>query len=349
MLTGKMKTIVPALLVIIFQASNVKAEENCFVIPEQANVYLDRITNTIDTNLSKKPNAMDVVHIEHSLPGQQNVTKAFDAYNQFKMMRNSALLWSKSHDEKYFLFSEKYLMAWIEKYKPSLNPIDETPFDALIDTYTIIKPKLNQKEKELVNSYFEKWATDYINYIMLKEGSIKGLTPDNWQSHRIKIITMLASATDNKKLFSKVTNIFQEQILKNIKPSGEVYDFAERDALSYAVFDLLPLAQAALVAKNNGYDWFLYTSPSGSSLKKGIDWLLPYMYGVKSHNEFNNTKSEFDKVRRSIGMKDFKGAFNPVRAASLFWVASALDQVYLPIAKKLKVTPEPLAVVCKTQ
>lgn len=79
---------------------------------------------------------------------------------------------------------------------------------------------------------------------------------------------MLAGASDNKELFSKATTIFQEQIFKNIKNSGEVYDFSERDALSYAVFDLLPLAQAALVAKNNGYDWFEYVSPSGSSLKK---------------------------------------------------------------------------------
>ncbi|HEC2568567.1 alginate lyase family protein [Raoultella ornithinolytica] len=342
-----MKMVAPALLAIIFQASSVMAEQKCFVIPEQANTYLDSISHTLNASLNKKPNAMDIVHIEHSLPGQPNVIKAFDAYNQFKMMRNSALMWSKNNDDKYLFFSKSYLLAWVLKYKPSLNPIDETPFDALIDTYTIIKPKLNEREKKLVESYFEKWASDYINYIIRKKNSVKGLTPDNWQSHRIKIITMLAGASDNKELFSKATTIFQEQIFKNIKNSGEVYDFSERDALSYAVFDLLPLAQAALVAKNNGYDWFEYVSPSGSSLKKGIDWLLPYMYGAKSHNEFNNTKSEFDKVRRSIGMKDFKGTFNPVRAASLFWMASALDQNYLVIAKKLKETPEPLAVLCK--
>ncbi|HCC5920257.1 TPA: hypothetical protein M5865_005374 [Klebsiella pneumoniae] len=46
-------------------------------------------------------------------------------------------------------------------------------------------------------------------------------------------------------------------------------------------------------------------------------------------------------------MKDFKGVFNPVRAAPLFWVASALDENYLPLAKKLKAMPEPLAVSCK--
>ncbi len=345
MLFKNINMVAPALLALIFHVNSASAEQKCFVIPEQANAYLDNISQVINTN--KQPNAMARVHIEHSLPGQPNVIKAFDAYNQFKMMRNAALLWSESNDEKYFLFSKSYLLAWLSNYRPSLNPIDETPFDALIDTYTIIKPKLNEKENELITSFFKEWANDYINYIIRKENSIKGLTPDNWQSHRIKIITMLASATNDKDLFSKATEIFQKQILKNIKPSGEVYDFSERDAISYAVFDLLPLSQAALVAKNNGYDWFGYVSSSGSSLKKGIDWLVPYMEGLKSHNEFNNTKSEFDKVRRSIGMKDFKGVFNPVRAAPLFWVASALDENYLPLAKKLKAMPEPLAVSCK--
>ena len=150
----KMKIVAPALLAIIFQTSSVMAEQKCFVIPVQANAYLDSISHTLNANLNKKPNAMDIVHIEHSLPGQPNVIKAFDAYNQFKMMRNSALLWSKSNDDKYLLFSKSYLLAWVLKYKPSLNPIDETPFDALIDTYTIIKPKLSEKEKKLVGSYF---------------------------------------------------------------------------------------------------------------------------------------------------------------------------------------------------
>ncbi|MBZ7170047.1 alginate lyase family protein [Klebsiella variicola] len=346
MIFKSMKMVAPVLLALTCHINSTSAAQKCFVIPEQARTYLGNISQVI--NINNKPNAMAIVHIEHSLPGQPNVIKAFDAYNQFKMMRNAALLWSESNDEKYLLFSKKYLLAWLEKYKPSLNPIDETPFDALIDTYTIIKPKLNENENKMVTSFFKEWANDYINYIIRKRNSVKGLTPDNWQSHRIKIITMLASATNDKDLFSKATEIFQEQILKNIKPSGEVYDFSERDAISYAVFDLLPLSQAAIVAKNNGYDWFGYVSPSGSSLKKGIDWLVPYMNGLKTHNEFNNTKSEFDKVRRSIGMKDFKGAFNPVRAASLFWVASALDENYLPLAKKLKAMPEPLAVSCKT-
>ncbi|MCS5772104.1 alginate lyase family protein [Klebsiella variicola subsp. variicola] len=261
-----MKMVAPVLLALTCHINSTSAAQKCFVIPEQARTYLGNISQVI--NINNKPNAMAIVHIEHSLPGQPNVSKAFDAYNQFKMMRNAALLWSESNDEKYLLFSKKYLLAWLEKYKPSLNPIDETPFDALIDTYTIIKPKLNENENKMVTSFFKEWANDYINYIIRKRNSVKGLTPDNWQSHRIKIITMLASATNDKDLFSKATEIFQEQILKNIKPSGEVYDFSERDAISYAVFDLLPLSQAAIVAKNNGYDWFGYVSPSGSSLKK---------------------------------------------------------------------------------
>ncbi|MGR4508287.1 hypothetical protein [Escherichia coli] len=74
-------------------------------------------------------------------------------------------------------FLKKYLLAWLEKYKPSLNPIDETPFDALIDTYTIIKPKLNENENKMVTSFFFKeWANDYINYIIRKGNSVKGLT-----------------------------------------------------------------------------------------------------------------------------------------------------------------------------
>ncbi|WP_434662547.1 alginate lyase family protein [Klebsiella sp. MISC125] len=318
----------------------------CSVIPEKSNAKILNEIYKIDSSLNVAPVPMDVVHIEHSLPGQPNVIKAYQAYDQFKIMRDSALLWQKTKDNKYLFFSKKYLLAWIDAYRPSLNPIDETPFDSLIVTYQIIKSELDAGEKLKIDNFFNEWAHKYIKYIYAKRESEKGLVPNNWQSHRIKIITMLSTATGNKQLFLEAREIFKLQVLENIKSNGEVYDFTERDALSYAVFDLLPLTQAALVARSWGDNWYDFKSPSGSSLRKGVDWLVPYMDGDKTHEEFVNTKSEFDRVRRSIGMKDFKGNFKPQRAAPLFWVAASIDDKYSYIAEKLNPDPVPAIVIC---
>ncbi|UNA37238.1 alginate lyase family protein [Klebsiella variicola subsp. variicola] len=90
----------------------------------------------------------------------------------------------------------------------------------------------------------------------------------NWQSHRIKLITLIAVATDNDHLFKESRRLFQKQIEENMNSEGEVVDFKQRDAIHYVVYDLQPLLQAALAALSRGEDWYHWTAPNNASLEK---------------------------------------------------------------------------------
>ena len=83
-----------------------------------------------------------------------------------------------------------------------------------------------------------------------------------------------------------LTRHFLRHLSVNIAPDGEVVDFAKRDALHYVTYDLEPLTVAALAAKAHGQDWMHEQSVTHSSVAAGVDWLVPYARGEKTHEEF---------------------------------------------------------------
>ena len=120
---------------------------------------------------------------------------------------------------------------------------------------------------------------------------------------------------------------------------GEVVDFKQRDAIHYVVYDLQPLLQAALAAMSRGEDWYHWIAPNNASLEKGVNWLTPYVTGEKTHNEFINSKIKLDAIRKQRGLKNFNGIFRPEEAKSVYWLASAFNASYEPLALKLLAKP----------
>lgn len=270
------------------------------------------------------------------LPNEGIHNESAKAKRDLKIMRDAALIWLTTQNSDALNFARRYLMAWFNVYQPSYRPIDETPFDALIDTYTIIKDQLPPAENQAIRHWLEQWAQGYIDEI--KHAPRKNTSVNNWQSHRVKLITLMAVATDNDALFQQARVLFKQQIKDNIFPDGEVLDFKQRDALHYVVYDLQPLVQAALAARTRGEDWYHWQTPQGASVDKAVLWLKPYLQG-KSHQEFVHTTAKFDKARAEAGVKGFSGQFAPQKAGELIWFSSVFDPQLTPLAKTLMAKP----------
>lgn len=283
------------------------------------------------------PSAMQHVHTEGLLPGQGIHDQSIQAEKDLKLMQVSAVAWKNGMGEEWLGTAKKYLFAWVGTYQPNFNPIDETAFDQMIQTYSIVKPKLSEEERRNINKYFYDWASEYIS--QMNNAPNKSTWTNNWQSHRVKLITLMAVATRNDHLFAESRRLFQEQINVNIDSDGETLDFKQRDAIHYVVYDLQPLVQAALAAQKMGEDWYHWTAPDGASLAKAVSWLTPYVNGEQTHNEFVNSRVKFDAVRKQDGIKGFNGLFRPEMAKELYWGASAFESTLMPLAQKLSPTP----------
>lgn len=322
----------------------------CSVSPADGKAYLPSLIRELQPKLDSQPAPMDHVHTEGTLPHHGIRDQSIIAERDWPVMRDAAYAWRAGAGDAYLALATRYFEAWVNTYKPDLNPIDETNLDTLIQTYAVIAPTLKPEDRAAAEAYIRAWAKGYISSI--DSHRVVSVSPqattwnNNWESHRVKLVTMMAVALNDDDLFQAARRLFRTQIEVNMHGDGEVIDFEERDAMHYVIYDLEPLAQAALAARARGEDWFHYQAPNGASLAKGFAWLKPYANGDKPHEEFVHSKVLFDAQRAAAGEKGYSGPFDPSAAGNVMWLGAAFDPAYLPVARKLRPQPPAWLAMC---
>lgn len=289
-----------------------------------------------DTGLMRSPGPLPVVHTEGTLPGQGIRDQSLVARRDLPAMLDFALAYRLTGERKYLDAADRFLLAWAETYIVSLNPIDETNFDALILAYDLTEPDLPAETREAVDGFLRALATGYLDAM---DGAPKHFYT-NWQSHRIKIAALAAFQLGDARLIERTFEDYQKHVAANILPEGTVFDFYERDAIHYVLYNVDPMMMAGLAAKAHGLDWFDWKNASGTGVSSVIDWLQPYVEGAKTHQEFVHSRIEFDAQRLAAGQTEYAGPWRPERAVNTLTLASLLDDRYSAALNALLATTD---------
>ena len=306
--------------------------------PAAANPAANALLAAAQRHLVDQPAPLPHVHTEGTLPNHGIREQSIAAEKDWPLMRQAALAWRISGDPRYLKQVDDYLAAWADVYQPDFNPIDETNLDMLITAYALTADHLRLETRAASRRLISNLGNGYIAHIQQFHGQKKGTQTNNWQSHRVKLVTLAAAALNDQAMLEQAHQLFKQQVADNILPDGSVTDFQDRDALHYVVYDLEPLVQAALAAKAYGGDW-LNLKANGASLGAALDWLVPYANGQRSHQEFVHTHVQFDKDRAKVGEAGYSGTWDAKSSATLFWLAAQLDKRYLPVATQLAAHP----------
>ena len=141
----------------------------------------------------------------------------------------------------------------------------------------------------------------------------------------------------DKEAIDKTVALYIDQIDHNLHADGSSYDFYERDALHYHMYDIEPLLTLAIAARNSGVDLYGYQSREGASLAKAVAFLLPFAQGTKTHAEFVNSKVGFDKKRADAGQKEYEAgaSFEPRSASNVLSLTQQFQPNLLETIQKL--------------
>jgi len=323
-------------------ASAAAGQTWCTVPIEQARAVLASKSFDLPP-IDASPHALANVHTG-GIAHRGNWDEVHAAAHDRTLMLRAALAWRAGAGVGQHDVARRLLIAWTDTYRPTLDPIDETRFDDLIETFAILKGKLSAAERTRSAAWLDNWGWAYVDSIKRLAQPDHSIWINNWQSHRIKLITMIAAATADGRLFDEARRLFRLQIAANMRADGETLDFAVRDALHYVVYDLEPLLRAALIARDfAGEDWYHWETADHASLARAVAWLTPYASGERGHEEFVHSQVDFDAERAAAGMKGYKGQFDVHDAASLYWLASRFDASLGPLANSLGLEPEYLA------
>ncbi|CAN7149476.1 alginate lyase family protein [Trinickia sp. LjRoot230] len=304
------------------------------------------LIKSVGGQLAAQPKPLARLHTEGTLAHEGIYDASVEAEQDLGLMRDAALAWRATGDDRYLKLVDRFLLAWSTTYQPSFDPIDETHFDAMILAYDLTASALPVKTRNVAAAFIAKLGNGYVARIDNEPRPLKGTYRNNWQSHRVKLIAMAAFTLDDRKLIDAAQRLFVEQIGNNIGPDGATVDFTERDALHYVTYDLEPLVAAALAARRHNRNWLTARADNGATLALALDWLAPYALGQKTHDEFVHSSVAFDAKRREAGVAGYAGQWEPKRASQLFHLAARLSGRYAPIALHLSPTPPAWLAVC---
>jgi hypothetical protein len=304
------------------------------------------LVSNVEAHLNDPAHAVSKLHTEGTLPHEGIYDQSVEAEKDLDLLRDAALAWRATSDDRYLKLVDRLLYAWVTTYEPSFNPIDETHFEGLILAYDMTASALPVKTRNASMAFLTKLGNGYIAQIDAQPRPLTGTFRNNWQSHRIKLIAMAAFTLDNRKMINAAQRLFVEHIGDNIEPDGSTIDFKERDALHYVTYDLQPLVTAALAARRHNRNWLPEKATNGAMLAAALNWLTPYALGTKTHEEFVHSDVPFDAKRREAGLPGYSGQWDPKNATELFHLAARLDGRYTPIALHLAPTPPAWLAVC---
>jgi hypothetical protein len=289
-----------------------------------------------EAGLARSPGPLAVVHTEGTLPGQGIRDVSLVARRDLPTMLDLALAYRLTGDRKYLDAADRFLLAWADTYVVSLNPIDETNFDAMILAYDLTEPDLPAATREAVDGFLRNLATGYLDEM---DGAPRHFYT-NWQSHRIKIAALASFQLGDPRLIERTFEDYRKHVASNVLADGTVFDFHERDAIHYVLYNVDPMMVAALAAQAHGLDWFDWKNASGTGVPSVIDWLKPYIEGTETHQEFVHSRISFDAERLAAGQTEYAGPWRPERAVNTLALASLLDARYSPLLEALLATTD---------
>ena len=294
--------------------------------PGDDNLY-DSIEKVATLTLTEAPNPIDTIRTEGLLAGDPKKTTTQQALRDMNKLYALALVYRVSGDKRYLEHATEFLLAWARINHGRGDPIDDTNLDRAIEAYDLLKTELPKAAGDSIRDWLIETA----------KAELRGryYHPDrpsfynNWHSHRLKIVGEIAYAIGDTALQGYTIRGLKTQLEKNLNPDGSSIDFALRDALHYHVYDLEPLLKLAIVlSRATGVDFYNYASPTGSSIKRSVDWLLPYVSGQKAHAEFVNSTVDFDKKRAQNNESAYKAGtlFEPKNGIATLVLAMYFDK-----------------------
>jgi len=297
----------------------------------RARELFERVARDADAALAARPDPVAVILTEGKLQSDPVKVRTWESLGDMPKLGALGYAFAVTGKREYAEKIREFVMAWAKVNHSAGDPIDDTNYEPLLDAYDVARETFPRHEREVADAWLHGIANEEV-----RTGSLdKETSFNNWNSHRIKIVGLIAFVLQDRSMIDGIEKAYRKQIEKNLNPDGSSWDFHKRDALHYQVYDLEPLLALCIAARNNGIDLYDYQAPSGASVAKSVAFVVPFVEGTQQHAEFVHSTVAFDQQRAASGQAEYK--------AGRLWDAHAglltmeLDEAFDPSVRRLVV------------
>lgn len=282
-------------------------------IPEIKTMY-DSIYNEAINLLEHQPKPLETVHYEGLLDTNPKRINTMKSLADIDHVVTFIYAGYGSDKPEFRQKSKAIITAWANSYRPTGNPINENKFTAFFWAYHLYKDFYSEQEQETVENWMRK--------IAFAEKNRKNTPNNNWEAKRLKIIGIIGCILNKDEFVDYSIEGYKKYIATAYFPDGTSNDLHKRDALSYHVSGIKPCLTAFINLSqfNSNFELYSFEADNGASIKKSVEYVIPYATGEKKRKEWVNTKVELDKQRAAAGIEKYQPGklFDPKQAWEMF-------------------------------
>lgn len=155
--------------------------------------------------------------------------------------------------------------------------IDTHQLPLVVDAIGLLRS--SKKWKPSDEQGMKQWFTDYLYWLRTSKNGIKeGQAKNNHGTfYDLQVVTIALFCRQNEVAEKMLQSEF-ERIASQFEPDGkQPLELERTNALGYSTFNLQAWTMLASAAETKGIDLWHYETADGRSIKKAIDFLLPFV------------------------------------------------------------------------
>lgn len=227
-----------------------------------------------------------------------------------------ALAYQLTGKAVYRLKAEHIILNWAKTHKPDGHPINESRLDYMLWAYDLLRCEMSDIDKSVVHEWLARLSLQKKNWKFGPSSS-----RNNHKTHQLKIELMLARLLGDAPALRKDLRRIDEHLATNILEGGVTFDYNERNALHYHVYDLEAWLEIALLAPE-----------TVAPVDEAAQFLLTQLREGNIHDQFVNSQQKIDAKRSESGFEYAKkgGDYKPEKASRALLAYATLKKQPLP-------------------
>lgn len=275
---------------------------------------------------------------------RDNFTDYTEKNNFIAAVKNLTKAYYFSGNEKYANKNLELIYTWFLDPKTKMNPnvnygqyvpgrsegrcFGIIEFGGLLE---VIKFLELAKDRNIISKQIEEgmfnWFTDYSNWLKnsplgIEEATRKNNHATHYDMQLLSILVYLNKINDVKNYLSTTT---KDRIFSQIEPDGsQPLELARTKSFSYSVMNLNGFLELAKLGQKVGVNLWDVASKDGRSIKKGYQYMLPYLTNQKKWKYIQIKDRKHSEEKLIADLNYARKAFNE----------DAFDEVLLQLNQK---------------
>ena len=322
---------------VLLDASQLERLATVLATDPEAKAIADRAVAEARAGLARGPEPLAVIHYEGMVHTDPRRVETVASLNQMGDIARLLRAWQVTQDPAIAGHLRVLIQAWTQTYRITGNDGNENKFSPLLMAYASLRATFADAARGEVDDWVERLGLLHAERV----AAVGGVS--NRYGKHLRITALCAAALERPAWRDTAIGGAKRMIEHGLRPDGSSHDLEQRDSLGYHGSAVRALSEMSLLFplvddEPTLYDW---VAPSGASIRKSVDFVVPYANGEKTREEWRNTKVELDRQRAAAGIAEYQPGrpYDPRKALPLMEAASLYDPTLRPLVAKLAGTP----------